>query len=49
MRRDQLADPVAFARTLLHEAAHARSGAQDESFEFEDALTDIAGDAATGR
>jgi hypothetical protein len=43
VRRDQLRSVAAFAGTLLHEVAHARSGAADVSRRFEDALTRLLG------
>jgi hypothetical protein len=46
VRRDQLADRVEFAGTLLHEAVHATSGADDYSRAFEHALTRLLGDIA---
>jgi hypothetical protein len=39
VKRNQLARLDLYAGTLLHEVAHARSGASDVSSEFEDALT----------
>jgi hypothetical protein len=39
IRRDQLADAATYFGTLLHEAAHAVTGAGDCTFAFEDALT----------
>jgi hypothetical protein len=39
IRRSQLADLAEYAGTLLHELVHARSGADDVSMAFEDALT----------
>jgi hypothetical protein len=46
IRRDQLASIESFAGTVLHEAAHATSGAPDISLEFEVALTDSLGTVA---
>jgi hypothetical protein len=46
VRRDQLRSAEAFAGTVLHETAHAISGALDISLEFEIALTDLLGEAA---
>lgn len=46
IRRDQLASLESFAGTLLHEAAHALSGASDLSPRFEEALTNLLGKAA---
>jgi hypothetical protein len=43
VRRDQLGDRASFAGTLLHEAAHATSGADDYSRAFEQALTSLLG------
>jgi hypothetical protein len=43
VRRDQLGDRATFAGTLLHEAAHATSGADDYSRAFEQALTSLLG------
>lgn len=43
IKRSQLADLESYAGTLLHEAAHALSGADDASREFEEALTSIMG------
>jgi hypothetical protein len=39
IKRSQLADLAEYAGTLLHELVHARSGADDVSMAFEDALT----------
>ena len=47
IKRDQLKSLKAFAATLLHEIAHASSGASDLSREFEDALTVVLGEVAT--
>lgn len=41
-----LRDPGSFAATLLHEVAHPKSGAADQTREFEKALTDLLGDCA---
>lgn len=46
VRRDQLASLNSYAGTLLHELAHAVSGAGDESADFEDQLTDFLGKLA---
>jgi hypothetical protein len=46
VKRDQLASLDAFAGTLLHEVAHAVSGASDVSEAFEDALTSELGSVA---
>lgn len=43
IKRDQLKDLKAYAGTLLHETAHAISGASDISREFEDKLTRVIG------
>lgn len=43
IRRDQLTHAAAFCGTLLHELAHARSGVDDGTFEFEDELTRLLG------
>jgi hypothetical protein len=43
IRRDMLRSEEQFAGTLLHEVAHALSGATDVSLEFERALTDLLG------
>jgi hypothetical protein len=47
IRRDQLASIESFAGTVLHEVAHATSGAPDVSLEFEQALTDSLGTVAS--
>jgi hypothetical protein len=39
IKRSQLASMAMYAGTLLHEIAHARSGADDITEEFEQALT----------
>lgn len=46
VRRDQLASLPAYAGTLLHEIAHARSGHGDVTRAFENELTDLLGQAA---
>ena len=46
IKRDQLKDLQAYASTLLHETAHATSGASDISEEFEGALTMLLGTLA---
>lgn len=46
VRRDQLQSMEAFAGTLLHELAHAQSGAADMTREFEDELTELLGKLA---
>ena len=46
IRRDQLQDIEHFAATLLHEATHAITGADDGSFEFEQGLTHNLGKVA---
>ena len=43
IKRDQLRELRAYAGTLLHETAHATSGASDVSEEFETALTNLLG------
>ncbi len=43
IKRSQLADLESYAGTLLHEAAHALSGASDVSRDFESSLTRIIG------
>ena len=43
IRRDQLKTLKAFAGTLLHELAHARTGHDDVTREFEDELTTLLG------
>jgi hypothetical protein len=43
IKRSQLADLAGYAGTLLHELAHARSGADDVSMAFEEALTEELG------
>ena len=43
IKRSQLKDFQSYAGTLLHECAHARSGASDVSRDFEIELTDIIG------
>lgn len=46
IRRDQLRDITSYAGTLLHEATHALTGADDCSFEFEQGLTKNLGKVA---
>lgn len=46
IKRDALSSAEGYAGTLLHEAAHAASGAPDVSREFEEALTTLLGRAA---
>jgi hypothetical protein len=48
IRRDQLGAIETFAATVLHEAAHAVSGAPDVSFDFEQALTEFLGTVTVG-
>ena len=48
IRRDQLGSVSAFAATLLHEVAHARSGCSDVTRGFENELTEFLGQAAAG-
>lgn len=43
IKRDQLRSLKSFAGTLLHELAHARSGEEDVSRGFEEALTELLG------
>ena len=43
IKRTQLSDITKFAGTLLHECAHAASGSDDISREFEEKLTDFLG------
>jgi hypothetical protein len=43
IKRSQLSTLQSYAATLLHEAAHARSGAVDATREFESVLTDYLG------
>lgn len=43
IKRTQLKDIVSFAGTLLHETAHAISGASDITIEFENELTELLG------
>jgi hypothetical protein len=47
IKRDQLRRLESFASTLLHETAHATSGATDITEEFEQALTTLLGTLAT--
>jgi len=49
IKRDQLRDLRSYASTLLHEAAHARSGASDVSRAFEEELTQLLGTLAGNR
>ncbi len=46
IRRDRLRDLGKYASTLLHEAAHAESGASDVTRDFENQLTQYLGRAA---
>jgi hypothetical protein len=46
IKRNQLKNVQTYAGTLLHEAAHARSGATDVTEEFETALTELLGSVA---
>ncbi len=46
IRRDQLRSVKLFAGTLLHELAHARSGYDDVTREFETELTELLGSVA---
>ena len=43
IKRDQLRRPESFIATLLHEVAHAHSGAPDVNEMFEHALTELLG------
>jgi hypothetical protein len=43
IRRDQLSSVSNFAGTLLHEIVHARTGFDDVTRDFENALTDVIG------
>jgi len=47
IKRDQLKNLKSYAGTLLHEIAHARSGASDVSREFENELTKLLGIVST--
>lgn len=47
IKRDQLKDLRFYAGTLLHEVAHAISGASDVSSEFENELTSLLGKVST--
>lgn len=47
IRRDQLASPVQFLGTFLHELTHATSGFPDLSMQFEEALTHRLGTVAS--
>jgi hypothetical protein len=46
IKRDQLKSVTAFAGTLLHEIAHAKTGFDDVTREFENALTELLGAAS---
>lgn len=46
IRRDQLSNPVDYCGTLLHELAHAASGATDGTMAFEHTLTQCLGTIA---
>jgi len=46
IKRDQLRSVSTYAGTLLHETAHAVTGASDVSEEFETALTELLGKLA---
>lgn len=46
IKRNQLENIVLFAGTLLHEAAHALSGAADITIEFENKLTHLLGEVS---
>jgi len=47
VKRDALVDKPRFVGVLLHEAAHAKRGATDQTREFEGDLTDLLGITAT--
>ena len=47
IKRDQLKNLELYAGTLLHEIAHAKSGASDVSKEFEQELSRLLGLAAS--
>ena len=47
IKRDRLKDPMSFGATLLHEVAHAMSGALDATREFEMVLTHYLGATST--
>jgi hypothetical protein len=49
IKRSQLATLHSYAATLLHETAHATSGAPDVSRRFEDELTGSLGTVASNR
>jgi hypothetical protein len=49
IRRDQLANRACYAGTLLHEVAHATSGAPDYSRAFQDGLTILLGRIAADK
>ena len=49
IRRSELQSLEKFASTLLHETAHAISGASDVSINFENALTDLLGKIAVNK
>ena len=49
IKRDQLKDLKSYAGTLLHETAHAKSGASDVSREFENELTGIIGTISSNK
>jgi hypothetical protein len=48
IKRSQLASLASYAGTLLHEAAHATSGAVDDTRDFESVLTHYLGQTAAG-
>lgn len=48
IKRDQLRSLQTFAGTLLHEIAHARTNASDQSFAFEQGLTQMLGIVVSG-
>ena len=47
VKRDALRSKSRFVGVLLHEAAHAKSGASDQTREFEGGLTDLLGITGT--
>ncbi len=49
VKRDQLKELKLYAGTLLHEVAHAKSGASDVSREFENELTELIGTVSSNK